>query len=154
MGCDIHYTIEEKHNDKWVGVYCSDFVKYDKRMPAANRFYSFFAALAGVRAEDGDNIRKPQGLPEDLSDLSKVMVGYEDDDGGNREVKAFAENLIPILSGYCDLDLHSHSYMSVKEFCDIYRETQKHLGSEVKIGDYEIVGGFPDTARIIFCFDN
>jgi hypothetical protein len=134
MGCDIHFVVEEEFNDKWLGVYSSDYTAVGHKCVAKNRFYSFFAALAGVRADEGDNIRVPAGLPDDISDLSLRMVSYPD--------------------GERDTDLHSHSHMSLKEFCDIYRETKKHLGEETKISDYEIVGDFSEDARVIFCFDN
>ena len=59
MGCDIHFTIEKKINNKWVGVFSTDLtprmpsVSYDHHeigtmtnvVPAMkNRNYSFFMA--------------------------------------------------------------------------------------------------------------
>ena len=66
MGCDIHWTIEVKHGDKWVGVLNSR----GSKSKASDRWYAFFGELAGVRMES-DNAMPLRGLPSDISDLTE-----------------------------------------------------------------------------------
>ena len=89
MGCDIHIVVEQRYEDKWVGITNSDAVPYDAFNPNPSaRDYRFFGALAGVRT----NGPKPKGMPEDASDLAWLLA-----------------------EGW-DVDGHSHSYMSLKDF--------------------------------------
>jgi hypothetical protein len=99
MGADIHFVVEQKHNDKWVGVFSTtgnyDWLPpYDIRAKASPlwkfdaRDYAFFGRLAGVR-DDGP---APLGIPEDASDLANMYINMWGGDG------------------------HSHSYLPLRDF--------------------------------------
>jgi hypothetical protein len=130
MGCDIHFVVEKWFDDidKWVGVYASDARPaegYDA-VSLANRHYALFADLAGVRGDGPD----PKGLPEDISDLTAVM-----------------------LAG--DEDMHSHTWWTVDEAMEIYRKHKGWGKPEYYDGSkfsYAVDEG--DKARVIFAFDN
>lgn len=86
MGCDIHMVVERCVNGKWVGIDAMHHLTTRKRrhgdlgfaIPlATDRNYERFAKLAGVRG-DGP---KPNGLPDDISDLTRLEVDYYGDDG-------------------------------------------------------------------------
>lgn len=91
MGCDIHFTVEMKINDRWIGVYSTLYTPNMARDPkdmytpwrsvwCANRDYHFFAAIAGVRGEWRGEGPEPNGLPEDISELAQAAVdGYGGD---------------------------------------------------------------------------
>lgn len=66
MGCDIHPVIEikSKYDDEWKLAACRGVPQY--------RSYSAFALLAGVRG--GDPVIPPRGLPEDLSNETKLLM--------------------------------------------------------------------------------
>lgn len=131
MGCDIHFVIERKKNDSsWIGVASTDY-GYDPK--ARDRNYSFFAALASVR---GESDRKPIGLPEDASDLSLACIKDWDSDG------------------------HSHSWMGLKEFVELWY--QNAWNADPKRKECAIVDALgwlrddetPELFRIVFWFDN
>ena len=134
MGCDIHFVVEKKIGDKWVGITtsevyptpnCSNFVW---RPYAASRNYIRFAALAGVRG-DGPNKR---GVPDDISDLSEYWIDYWDSDG------------------------HSHSWGTIEEVVHIFKTAIHPLCKEVRIDDDDWFGcdsSDPDI-RVVYWFDN
>ena len=134
MGCDIHWTIEVKHTEKWVGVL------NDSGLPckAADRWYAFFTELAGVRG-DSETAYDPRGLPHDISDLTKY----------------FTEN-----SAWD----HTGSWLTIDEFVAAYnRAVLKYLKNpEEKELTKEELFGFAwwpleckkDQVRIVFAFDN
>jgi hypothetical protein len=163
MGCDIHMVLEKKHNGKWVGLhtyesfgpqgvnaYGKDYASTEIQCisyKARERHYALFANLAGVRGES-DFGNEPRGIPEDASDLTRML----DDDWGS--------------------DGHSHSWMSVKEFLSVYgytlhKNTDRHKEEAVKAvaGETPYLGYFSevtcrddpdeiDQLRIVFFFDN
>ena len=109
MGCDIHIVLE-RHDDSqgaWVGVrsYTGFRRKLIERDDAGNahtdgayvwwrlkaRDYSFFSDLCGVRGGGSSFGFTCRGLPEDASTLSHHLLS--EDDG----------------------DLHSHSWLDMKE---------------------------------------
>jgi hypothetical protein len=92
MGCDIHGTIEKKVGDKWIMV---NRLSHD--LPALNRNYERFGALAGVRATGGP---KPKGIPLDVSESTKLFIDYWGRDG------------------------HSHSYLDLKRAASIFLKTE------------------------------
>lgn len=83
MGCDIHMVLEHRYNGKWVGMH--DFpaisTKYAGNPPPSRltfaywavtgRRYALFADLAGVRGGPGP---EPKGLPDDMSDLARMIT--------------------------------------------------------------------------------
>lgn len=105
MGADIHFTLERKQDDKWVGIYStsltpvirsSESVRSHPDAPMEfgvaapkSRNYEFFAKLAGVRGPGPD----PNGVPDDASELTRAAVD---------------------LWGY---DGHSHGHCPLDEFC-------------------------------------
>lgn len=64
MGCDIHLHIEVKIKDQWHHYGC----------PNIQRNYKLFAKMAGVRTSQPlvDEILPPQGIPEDITLITKL----------------------------------------------------------------------------------
>lgn len=108
MGCDIHFYVERRENNRWVS--CDEWVQdpdeTNQTVPHEKSFYTgrnydLFAILAGVRngsgfagVDTGDGFRPivaPRGLPDDVTDL----------------VRAVSDN--------CGVDGHSHSHVTVSE---------------------------------------
>lgn len=104
MGCDIHFVVEHKANDVWVGVYSTDLTPglptiaeqdnpkanpgYARVTTLQNRNYKAFAKLAGVRGQGPD----AKGMPADASSLADRVHTRWRGDG------------------------HSHSYCSLQDF--------------------------------------
>ena len=105
MGCDIHFYVEKKINNKWQCIdnilpnidfdendeHCLDF--YIESI-YTNRNYFLFGILAGVRSYCEEPISEPKGLPDDVSDIIKE------------------------LSNNYGVDGHSHSWLTLKEILD------------------------------------
>ena len=144
MGCDIHMVVELRVGSKWIGVNGMHHVTTHKRREddlgfaipiASTRNYQRFARLAGVRGDGPE----PKGLPEDISDLTRLEVEGWDGDG------------------------HSHSWLPLKEAARIWLETDRY-DNEVDPESYE--AKFPashffgvddsraDDYRVVFWFDN
>lgn len=134
MGCDIHIVLERKVDGKWIGIdaYRHYMEPTSYRGGTTNRNYKRFARLAGVRG-DGP---APKGLPEDLSDLAKMLS----DDWG--------------------LDGHSRSWISLPDALPIFLETEwsdiEHQSDYAKKypADYFFNVYESDDYRIVFWFDN
>lgn len=152
MGCDIHWVLERKYHDKWIGV-ATEYAETAKRdslqgivtQPnwplVGNRNYEFFASLAGVRGEGPE----PKGLPADVSDYAAALSADWDGDG------------------------HSHSWDTLEDFC-----TKRFLASsddakaeamrlKISEGTERIVDKYfdnlaePEAAaeyRVVYWFDN
>lgn len=133
MGCDIHWTIEVKHEGRWIGILNDRGLN----CKAADRWYAFFGELVGVRMES-DNAMPQRGLPDDVSDLTKwdaVAAAWD----------------------------HSASYCSVDEFVAAYnRAVIKYhdKNPNVKLITKEDLFGYSywpiyeEESRIVFAFDN
>lgn len=126
MGCDIHMVLERKVGGKWVAdLSVQKYLKQDRN-------YRRFAALAGVRG-DGP---PPRGLPDDISDSTRLLV----DDCGN--------------------DFHSHSWLPIKEAAQIFLETDyepSDYDRKYPEGSYFCFDKDEYNeaeVRLIFCFDN
>lgn len=111
MGCDIHIVLERRNEKRgeWVGVQTFTGYKktlFDNRFPKAaegeydspwiwfklrRRDYSFFNALCGVRGDGSEFGYTSRGLPENASSLSQYRLSEDDP------------------------DLHSHSWLNMKE---------------------------------------
>lgn len=140
MGCDIHFIIEQKVNDKWVGVLSTDALVYRNRPLGSVRNYEFFTKLASVRKEDNNKevTPQPKGVPDDISDLSKMVIKSLEGDG------------------------HSHSWATAKEFCDAF--TSSYLDKEEEFSPEKVLGIYTeedgdihpslDNLRVVFFFDN
>lgn len=122
MGCDIHYVIEKKHKDRWVGLFATGnelapyIGKPARGVPAymfKPRNYRFFANLAGVRGEGPE----PLGMPEDASDMARMFTDYWGEDG------------------------HSHSHAPLEDFVATYlRSTSADVSALV---EQKLTGGDP-----------
>lgn len=146
MGCDIHWVVEQKYEDRWIGIAtgeCSVRVPIDGktstigqyRYAYSDRNYEFFGRLAGVRTDGPE----PLGLPNDFSDLSKMVL----DD---------------------DFDLHSASHLPLQEFHNRWLQSTNASAEVVKA----IIKGegkkdpyspfwYPEDDqlfRVVFAFDN
>lgn len=141
MGADIHIIVEQRiksqrGRDRWIGIFSSDKTKYNPDLLGVYRNYTFFSNLAGVRGFGP----KPKGFPKDASDLAKLVSAQWDSDG------------------------HSHSYVSAKKFCELYRDSYhedmelKYVEERKKKCTYEILGLDDDRIpledyRVLFFFD-
>lgn len=164
MGTDIHWVLEQKFNDKWVGIYASDAAPvpygeihikdisqakslasprtYSSKLhyffpTLAMRNYSVFAKLASVRGEGND----PKGMPEDASELSTALT----QDWG--------------------MDAHSHTYETAKDFITAWLD-EYELAEEFKQRLLHGSGAFQhayylgldphyiDNYRVVMWFDN
>ena len=168
MGCDIHWVLEQKLNDKWVGIYSTDLTPMpkgtivtrahsaqgDPSMPDVpvgvktwhdiilkSRNYEWFGKLAGVRRSGPD----PLGMPHDASDLSQACAGDWGEDG------------------------HSHSYLPAVDFVARYLDDDRlvdYISSKFNptitnnLMEWFGVSGFGSTDfhnskfRVVFWFDN
>ncbi len=71
MGCDIHAFLEIEVNDKWL--------HYGK--VSIPRNYKLFSIMAGVRSgENDDLVGAPQGLPENISEMTQIHNEYNGED--------------------------------------------------------------------------
>lgn len=154
MGTDIHFTVEHKTADSptWIGVYSTSMtpnfpladidgnVKFNLQVLYEDCYYSFFAALAGVRGPGP----APKGVPEDASALTR------------REVAAW------------DVGGHSHSHLSLQEFVgtwlqvcnpDLFAAHSKEMLDGAgpitpTLSKYMGVWGDEGDFRVVFWFDN
>jgi hypothetical protein len=98
--------------------------------PCRSRHYERFARIAGVRGDGPE----PRGLPDDISETAAYLA-YK-----------------------CAGDGHSHSWLSLKEACDIWEDTSttKHDNpADYWFGAYPEDGDKKwDDYRIVFWFDN
>lgn len=138
MGCDIHIVVERKLKlgSTWTGIMSTDVGR--NRPTIARRRYHLFSNLAGVRGspEMDKGGQYPNFIPEDVSKLSLEQMGRYGSDG------------------------HSHSFMSVDKFIQIWRNTvddfeearHKHLSYDLFGFDAEDFDKF--QYRVVFWFDN
>jgi hypothetical protein len=146
MGADIHMVLEQRFEDRWVGLHDYPYinktaVESDSGTPlsryffwkATNRNYKLFAAIAGVRGEGPD----PKGVPDDASDLAHLAIESYGGDG------------------------HSHTWLSEEEAIRTWAPYVLKDGDWVaperrqKVGDYlgmDDVGR--DQYRLVIFFDN
>jgi len=131
MGCDIEIVLEKKWKDKWVSIPLRPSINYDFKFDPEERCYSRFAKMAGVQGKGPD----PKGLPKDASDYTCMLF----------------ENI----------HHHSHSWLSLKKACEIYKESYDHpeeITLEKVAEQYFGVVAWPgelrwDEYRICFAFD-
>lgn len=67
MGCDIHPHIEVKVNGKWLH-YSAWSIE---------RYYRVFEKICGERGKLQNAISTPRGLPDDLSEITKLCYEYD-----------------------------------------------------------------------------
>ena len=159
MGCDIHWVLEQKFYDKWVGIYATGVTPLPKGSIRQNgvsesilvnadtdyyptlrsRYYDWFAKLAGVRGDGPSAL----GMPADASDLSQALARDWDSDG------------------------HSHSYLPAVEFVARYLD-ESDLVDHIKakfdptitdttltwLGLDKYAMRSPENFRVVFWFDN
>ena len=137
MGCDIHAHIEVQINSKW----------HHYLTPNIRRNYALFTRMANVRGIDNNAIAPDRGIPDDVSEVTKLSLGRNEE------------------------DFHSASWMSSDEFAAMFKYHQTLVPSAYLL-DYEQYGylfgntldGFrsnPDNYpkeiqdfRMVFWFDN
>lgn len=128
MGCDIHGTYEKKVGDHWV------MIKRAEDEPIRDRNYKRFALLAGVRSYEEAEENSPKGLPEDVTESTKLYVDEWGCDG------------------------HSHSWMDVKEVADICLKTSHNISEYESKHPIEVFFDLEhyenDEVRFVFWFDN
>lgn len=161
MGCDIHIVLERKNTGtgEWVGVrsYSGFSAKLLQDVTAnfswvsyrlKERHYAFFNDLCGVRGDGSRFGYTPRGLPENASSLSRLWLSEDDP------------------------DLHSHSWLNMKELsgplvaCKVTEAEQPELIAE-RMGnagynlsvlnewvDDDITDENIDEWRLVFAFDN
>lgn len=127
MGCDIHIATEKRVDDKWVMV-----TRAFWNTAARTRNYHRFAALAGVRG-DGP---PPRGLPDDISDSTRLFRDEWGDDG------------------------HSDSWLPLHDAARLWLETERgevndfmRKWPESHYFDVELES-YPGVYRVVFWFDN
>ena len=140
MGCDIHLFTERKRSidsvEKWVNIdnwklnpyYEEDQeneYKYKLNSAFSKRDYRLFSILADVsNYHENKPISEPKGIPEDASEIVKSEIAVWDGDG------------------------HSHSYFTMKELYDFYKENPivKYAGY-VSLEDADKIekGEMPDS---------
>jgi hypothetical protein len=166
MGCDIHIVLERKDRDNvWIGwkqmTYMSTeaikltYTNYETphEMPRFvsyiidQRNYSFFNALCGVRGPGSEFGYEPRGLPNDASRMTRMCLSED------------------------DVDLHSHSWLSIKELVPclaahwgnkkkeeyIFERMANEDGNlylATQLVDEGIVNDNADEWRFVFAFDN
>lgn len=124
MGCDIHFVIERKEGDHWIGCFSDDTFH--------ERWYEAFSRLAGVRGEGPS----PNGLPNDISELAKLEVADWVGDGHSHShlsLKEFIERWYDKKLGRSELDAYCRMLF------EFYPKDELSLESEY---------------RVIFFFDN
>lgn len=163
MGCDIHIVLERKNTNtgEWVGV--RDYRGFGASLLEAEvdkngsgyawfklrqRDYSFFNDLCGVRGGGSSFGFKPRGLPGNASSLSYMRLSEDDP------------------------DLHSHSWLDMKELSGplaankapeselaaLVTERMGNSGYNLKLlndwVDDVIEDENIDEWRLVFAFDN
>lgn len=151
MGADIHFVIERKHKNGWVGLYASDAASNwisswltpqrtkNSLQKLRERDYHFFARLAGVRGDGGE----ANGLPKDVSELTSMHL---ERDGS---------------------DAHSHFHMPIHDFVS---QKLVDLASISEYAVHRLVGSDPvqefmshaldefltldENTRVVGWFDN
>ena len=185
MGADIHLWVEILQEGRWVFAHAhrtetwEDMSWIDWDSPYNGRNYALFALLANVRNSGARivPISFPRGMPTDLSDIGRQIVGDEDNP-----------------------DQHSHSWFSLEELLEFdwaaEYETDRGYAVPEEVAEYldsghapsglksspsgrhtqpvekswtfaQVVGAFhdellpmlaslgdPDKVRIVFFFDN
>ena len=138
MGCDIHMMVEYNHPKfGWINLACGN----DRGITEASlgdwylhRNYTVFYAIAKVRYDRKElEGLEPRGHPDDCT----------------QNTRAFFED---------DLDLHSHSHLSYKEFDDAIRPLGASKGGyhECLLGPVQLSYHVEEIERVrfVFAFDN
>lgn len=132
MGCDIHMFVEAQNSrGKWVLV----------DHPDVNRNYDLFEKMAGVRGDTFNAIAQPRGLPENVSDGTKMHYDYEGEDA------------------------HTESYLNLPEIKQLEKWIEKQdsfsfcplgymLGNGFGLDEDSIRKADIKDIRFVFWFDN
>lgn len=138
MGCDCTAHFEVKINNKWEHY----------SVPNIHRNYLLFEKMAGVRGSVENALAPPKGLPDDISNITRID------------------------SEQWGIDGHHHSWLSSEEFKKLHQYHQELYGRDWWHIDYEQygylfgnefhrfksgVGEYPEEIqdfRLVFWFDN
>lgn len=106
MGCDIHAVVERRTtNGTWITVNTLNWFNAQRRGDGESKFavpvalsrnYKRFAALGGVRGDGPD----PRGVPADLSETARFLIGQQGSDG------------------------HSHGWLTMAEAAKVFADTE------------------------------
>lgn len=131
MGCDIHWVLEIKNRDHWLGL----FGDQETHWKAGERWYSFFGELGNARGKT-ENAIPLRGLPSDISELTEFSI----------------------KQGCWD---HSYGWLTLDEFLAAYKRACDKCpqAKEEKVTERILFGGrfYADKDkeyRIVFAFDN
>lgn len=155
MGADIHFVIEQKHNDSWIGVYSTDSPIPRRRSLSSDktkewestshwpelgeRNYEFFGNLAGVRREGPE----PNGIPDDASQLTQLCSEYWSGDGHSH--------------GHCDLDHFCRTWLEANP--DLAPKMMRDKTANPRTNPVNYHFPYLDRStfehfRVVFWFDN
>lgn len=154
MGCDIHFklerrlknTTENQKENKW------NTTDYSIEAEYGERSYWMFAHMANVRSYgENENYPEPKGLPEDISDRTKLSCSllcpktekhtyeamdreikrdkYEEWTKWNKDLKFEFTDYYAYLNEYYDamyhIDMHSYSWLTTEEYEDCFNKAYK-----------------------------
>lgn len=130
MGCDIHWCVEIKNGDHWLGLISSNYCSF----PAGERWYSFFAELGMTGRRTSDTAVPLRGLPDDISELTKYSIEH----------------------GCWD---HSPSWLLFKDFVAAYKRAHGRFPSDDSEAKQNCLFGeyfddYEKEMRVVFAFDN
>lgn len=129
MGCDIHFYVERKIDNKWVVQFSPKDFSYRKDVWYDGRSYSLFGLLAGVRSRDITPLAALRDLPEDCSEYIRKQHQEWDIDAHSASYYYLDE-----LLKASKLSTTIYSFLSVKEYKE-YKESNL-TSSTVKYHDF------------------
>lgn len=139
MGCDIHPHFEVKIKGEW---------KYYGQ-GNSERNYLIFSKLAGVRDYDNttDKIDDPRGLPDDVTEMTKIHSDVYASDGHSHSWISSEEyvEVIQFMQDYCRENKYEYEFDYVYLFENSFYDFHKERG---------ILPEFVEDFRMVFWFDN
>lgn len=170
MGCDIHFVVEvdfargyegevpRGHVPQWVGVYSTGHTPNMARNPddmynwrsvwCDERDYAFFAAIAGVRGEGP----KPNGIPEDASELARMYIDQYGCDGhsyGHMPLLDFVRAKMRVRADEVTAAEVTHKLTSK---ADVPADVPAYAPSEFALADLSAYQ--KNSVRVVFFFDD
>jgi len=142
MGCDIHLHVEVKHVDK-------GWLHYAH--PKIERWYELFAKMAGVRNYDNDvePLYPPRGLPNDISEVTRLCYEWEVDDA--HSMSWLGRKEIAILNEF----ISKHPLNSKRSWEDFDTRCGYLFGNSLAFKDTdEYKPEWLKDCRVVFWFDN
>lgn len=143
MGCDIHLHVEVKHADgRWL--------HYSQ--PRIERWYDLFAKMADVRNSDEiDPISGPRGLPDDVSETTRLC--HEWDDGDAHSESWLGREEIRLLNEF----IREHPMNAARRWSDFDMRCGCLFGNSLECDPAGRGRSRPEwviDCRVVFWFDN